>query len=69
MVNIHRELLQRRFKTRMLLQVHDELLFDVFAPEEKLVRPIIDDKMKSAILLDVPIVVEIGSGKNWLEAH
>jgi DNA polymerase-1 len=53
----------------MLLQVHDELVFDVYRPEEKKVRPIIEEKMKTAIKLDVPIEVEMGSGENWLEAH
>jgi DNA polymerase I len=69
MINIHRELLEGKFKTRMLLQVHDELVFDVYRPEEKKVRPIIADRMKTAIKLDVPIEVEMGSGGNWLEAH
>ena len=53
----------------MLLQVHDELVFDLFEPEEKEVRELITDKMKNAIPLDVPIEVEIGVGENWLEAH
>jgi DNA polymerase-1 len=69
MINIHRELERRSLKTRMLLQVHDELVFDVPKAEERAVRPIIEDKMANAIKLDVPIVVEIGSGVNWLEAH
>jgi DNA polymerase-1 len=69
MINIHRELIGRRLKTRMLLQVHDELVFDLYPPEENEVRPIIEEKMKTAIELDVPIVVEIGVGENWLEAH
>jgi DNA polymerase-1 len=69
MINIHRELTERKFKTRMLLQVHDELVFDVPRNEEKRVRPLIEEKMKTAIPLDAPIVVEIGSGQNWLEAH
>ena len=69
MVNIHRELQTRRWQTRMLLQVHDELVFDLFKPEEKQVLPLIEELMKSAIPLDVPIVVEMGTGKNWLEAH
>jgi DNA polymerase-1 len=69
MINIHRELQEGKFKTRMLLQVHDELVFDVYRPEEKKVRPIIEEKMKTAIKLDVPIEVEMGSGENWLEAH
>jgi DNA polymerase I len=69
MVNIHRELQTRRWLTRMLLQVHDELVFDLFKPEEKQVLPLIEELMKSAIPLGVPIVVEMGAGKNWLEAH
>jgi len=69
MINIHRELLQGKFKTRMLLQVHDELVFDVPEAEEARVRPIIREKMQTAIELDVPIVVDIGSGQTWLEAH
>lgn len=69
MINIHRELTRRKLRTRMLLQVHDELVFDVFKPEEAEVRPIIEEKMKTAISLEVPIVVEMGSGLNWLEAH
>ncbi|MDB6110342.1 MAG: polymerase, partial [Pedosphaera sp.] len=69
MINIHRELLKGKFKTRMLLQVHDELVFDVPEVEEARVRPIIQEKMQTAITLDVPIVVEIGSGQTWLEAH
>ncbi|MEY2466746.1 MAG: polymerase [Verrucomicrobiota bacterium] len=69
MINIQRELARRKLKTRMLLQVHDELVFDLFKPEEKEVLPLIEEKMKSAIQLDVPIEVEVGTGENWLEAH
>ena len=53
----------------MLLQVHDELVFDLFAPEEKEVRTLVADRMQRAIPLEVPIEVEIGVGKTWLEAH
>jgi DNA polymerase I len=69
MINIHRELSRSNLKTRMLLQVHDELVFDLYAPEEKQVREIVEEKMKTAIRLEVPIEVEIGVGQNWLEAH
>ncbi len=69
MIGIHREFTRRKLKTRMLLQVHDELVFDLFISEEHEVLPLIEEKMKGAIALDVPIVVEIGVGKNWLEAH
>jgi len=69
MVNIHRELVRRGLKTRLLLQVHDELVLDLFKPEENELRPLIEEKMRTAIVLEVPIVVEIGTGRTWLEAH
>ena len=69
MIHIHRELLERKLKTRMLLQVHDELVFDLYRPEEKEVRALVAEKMKTAIRLEVPLVVEIGLGENWLTAH
>jgi DNA polymerase-1 len=69
MIHIHRELLAHKLKTRMLLQVHDELVFELFEQEEKEVRALVEEKMKTAIPLEVPIVVEIGVGENWLEAH
>jgi DNA polymerase I len=69
MGNIHRELCQRGLKTRMLLTVHDELVFDLHKSEEAEVRALVEDKMSNAIQLEVPIVVEIGVGQTWLEAH
>jgi len=69
MVNIHRELIRRKLKTKMLLQVHDELVFDLYKPEEKEMRALVEEKMKTAIPLEVPIEVEMGVGENWLEAH
>jgi len=69
MINIHRDLSRLNLKTRMLLQVHDELVFDLYEPEEKAVREIVEEKMKTAIKLEVPIEVEIGVGQNWLQAH
>jgi DNA polymerase-1 len=69
MIYIHQELNDGKLKTRMLLQVHDELVFDLYKPEEKAVRAIVEDKMKHAIKLEVPIEVEMGVGKTWLEAH
>ena len=69
MINIHCELAQRKLKTRMLLQVHDELVFDLYEPEKEEVLPMVEEKMKTAIPLDVPMVVEMGVGENWLEAH
>lgn len=69
MVSIHEELQRRKLKTRMLLQVHDELVFDLYRPEESEVRAMVQDKMQTAIALEVPVVVDIGIGENWLEAH
>ena len=69
MIHVHEELTRRNFKTRMLLQVHDELVFDLCRGEEAAVRELVEEKMKTAIPLDVPIVVEMGVGKTWLEAH
>jgi DNA polymerase I len=69
MISIHRELTQRKLKTKMLLQVHDELVFDLFKTEEAEVRVLVEDKMKTALALEVPIEVEMGVGGNWLAAH
>jgi DNA polymerase-1 len=69
MIGIHRELLARRLKTRMLLQVHDELVFDLVLEEEAAVRALVIDQMTHAIPMEVPIVVEVGVGSNWLAAH
>jgi DNA polymerase-1 len=70
MINIHKALLDQHLDTKMILQVHDELVFDVPKSELEIVKPIIVDLMRNAIPgLKVPILVEIGEGKNWLEAH
>jgi len=69
MTRIHSELDRRNLKSRMVLQVHDELVFDLYEPEETEMRALVEDEMKTAIALEVPIVVEIGVGENWLEAH
>ncbi|TWR29693.1 DNA polymerase I [Mucilaginibacter pallidiroseus] len=69
MINIHKEFKALRLDARMTMQVHDELVFDVPNHEIEIVKPIILDKMKNAIKTEVPIMVEIGTGLNWLEAH
>lgn len=69
MINIHKEFKDRKLDSRMTMQVHDELVFDVPKHELEIVKPIIMDKMKNAIKTTVPIIVEIGTGVNWLEAH
>jgi DNA polymerase-1 len=69
MIRIHDELRRRNLRTRMLLQVHDELVFDLCRTEEKEVLPLVERHMRTAIALDVPIVVEMGTGETWLDAH
>jgi len=69
MIRIASEFQKRNFKSRMLLQVHDELVFDLYKVEEKQVLPVVEEQMKTAISMKVPIVVEMGTGKTWLEAH
>ncbi len=69
MINIHREFRQQNLKSKMILQVHDELVFDVYKPEIETVKPIIERLMKTALPLGVPVEVEMSTGNNWLEAH
>jgi DNA polymerase-1 len=69
MINIHREFKAQNLDSRMTMQVHDELVFDVPHAEIEIVKPIIMHNMKTAIKTEVPIIVEIGTGLNWLEAH
>lgn len=69
MINIHHAFKQHNFKSKMTLQVHDELVFDAHKDELELIKPIIYDKMIHAISTRVPIEAEMGTGANWLEAH
>ena len=69
MVNIYNEFAKKKLKSKMLLQVHDELVFEVKKEELETVRKIVADKMENAMKLNVPIVVETGVGENWFDAH
>ncbi len=69
MITIHKKLKEGNFKTKMLLQVHDELVFDAFKDELDRVKPLIKTEMENAYQLSIPLDVEIGLGTNWLEAH
>ena len=69
MINIHKKLTAEKWKSKMLLQVHDELVFDVHNSELEKIKPMIKYEMENAYIMDVPLDVEIGIGKNWLEAH
>lgn len=69
MINIHKRLIAENWKSKMLLQVHDELVFDVHNSEIEKIQPMIKHEMEQAVILSVPLEVEIGIGKDWLEAH
>jgi DNA polymerase-1 len=69
MVRIHRRLTEEGFRSQLLLQVHDELVFDVELSEADAVQALVRELMSSAMQLDVPLVVDMQMGKNWLEAH
>ncbi|HOY32925.1 MAG TPA: DNA polymerase I [Bacteroidales bacterium] len=69
MINIFRELSENSLRSRMIMQVHDELVFDVYRPEMDAVSVIIAEQMKNAYPLSVPLEIEMSSGMNWLEAH
>lgn len=69
MIQIHRWLEREKLKTRMTMQVHDELVFDLHKDEQDIVKPKVAELMRSAVILDVPMEVEVGVAGNWLEAH
>ena len=69
MINIYKELKKGKYKTKMLLQVHDELVFDAHKDEIKEVTPMIKELMENALPLKVPVHVDTGVGDNWLDAH
>lgn len=69
MINIHKDMKDQRLKSKMTMQVHDELVFDVLKTEVAQMKEIITHRMKTAIKTTVPIEIEIGEGVNWLAAH
>ncbi|WP_457610579.1 DNA polymerase I, partial [Lutibacter sp.] len=69
MINIYKRFKKEKFNSKMLLQVHDELVFDIYNSELTVLKPIIRQEMENAFKLSVPLTVDIGEGKNWLEAH
>ena len=69
MINIHQKLQEGAYKTKMLLQVHDELVFDVYKPELDTMKSLIKEEMENAYQLAVPLDVDFDIGDNWLEAH
>ncbi len=69
MVRIHQDIRDRNLRSRMVLQVHDELVFDAHKDELDELKKLVEDRMTTALPLNVPIEVGMGSGRNWLEAH
>jgi DNA polymerase-1 len=70
MINVDKAMKKAKLKSKMILQVHDELVFDVFKPELEELKKLVEEEMKNAIPdIGVPIKVEAGVGENWLEAH
>jgi len=69
MISIQAELQSNRMKSKMLLQVHDELIFDMYSEETEMLKEIVKRCMENATQLEVPLVVDMGEGENWLQAH
>ena len=69
MINLHRRMQEMRLKSRLILQVHDELVLDVVPEELELLSGLVKETMESVVELKVPLIAECGYGKNWLEAH
>ena len=69
MINIYHYLKNHRFKSKMLLQVHDELVFDIYKEEQEILLPKIKQLMENAFQLNIPLIVDIDTGNDWLEAH
>lgn len=69
MISLHKTFRENNFRSRMILQVHDELVFDAHKDEVDIIKPLIIEGMRNAMPLAVPVEAEIGTGKNWLEAH
>jgi DNA polymerase-1 len=69
MINVYKVLHEKNLNSKMIMQVHDELVFDVHKDEIEIVKKIVLDKMKHALPMTVPVEVEMSTGENWLEAH
>jgi DNA polymerase-1 len=69
MIDIYRVFNESGLRSKMILQVHDELVFDVYRPELEQVKTLVKDGMEKVCSLKVPLIVEIGTGDNWLDAH
>ena len=69
MIDVQKEMEKQNLESRMLLQVHDELVFDMKKSEKEILMKIVKEKMEQAIKLNVPLEVDMGVGDSWLESH
>ncbi len=69
MIDIFDKMQEKNYKSKMILQVHDELIFDVYKPELEEIKNLVKTKMEGAVKLSIPLTVDMGNSKNWLEAH
>jgi DNA polymerase-1 len=69
MINVAKRLEQEKMTSRMILQIHDELMFDAVRDEVDKLKAIVTEEMENVIRLSVPLTVECNYGNNWLEAH
>ena len=69
MIAIHQRLKEDGYRSRMVLQIHDELLFDVYENEREMLMAMVVEQMQNVCRLAVPVIVDCNAGKNWLEAH
>ena len=69
MINSDELLKTGGYKSKMLLQVHDELVFDIHRDEMQVLKPILKETMENAYKMSIPLTVDLGEGSNWLEAH
>jgi DNA polymerase-1 len=69
MINIHKEIIDQKLQSKMILQVHDELVFDVVPSEKDTIAKLAKEQMENAVKTNVPLEVEGAFGSTWLEAH
>ena len=69
MIQVHEKMMAESLESKMILQVHDELVFEVPENELEIMSTLIRETMENAVSLDIPLTVDLGVGENWLEAH
>jgi DNA polymerase-1 len=69
MIQVHQKMQENKMQSKMILQVHDELVFEVLEEELDQLSALVKETMENAVNLDIPLTVDIGIGDNWLEAH